>query len=57
MNQQINSNRYARHQLELDLNNKDSALNIDHSARGFHNNSRCGHAGHVRRVTRGLRDT
>lgn len=57
MNQQINSNRYARHQLELDLNNKDSALNIDHSARGFHNNSRCGHAGHVRRVIRGLRDT
>jgi len=40
VNQQISGNRHARHQLELDLNNKDGALNIDHSARNLHNNSR-----------------
>ena len=40
VNQQISSNRFALHQLELDLNNKASALSIDNMARSFHNNSR-----------------
>ena len=40
MNQQISMNRASRHQLELDLNNKDNALVIDHGAYNLHNNSR-----------------
>ena len=42
VDQQISANRNARHQLALDLANKDSALQIDHSARNMHNNSRWG---------------
>ena len=40
VNQQISMNRNTRHALELDLNNKDSALAIDHTARNLNNNSR-----------------
>ena len=40
VDQQISANRNARHQLALDLANKDSAMQIDHSARNMHNNSR-----------------
>jgi len=40
VNQQISANRNARHQVQLDLNNKDHALEIDHGARNLHNNSR-----------------
>ncbi len=41
VNQQLSANRNARHQLELDLENKLSALSIDHTAHNLHNNSRC----------------
>ena len=40
VNHQINENRNSQHQIALDLDNKDAALAIDHTAHNLHNNSR-----------------